>query len=119
MHKLLIVGVLSLVLSSCSSNFLRDGAIIASGATGAVLCHPAGPEAAFACAGLASTGIAAAIPTEQLSNNPEIAKEQLKQNTIMDFIHWIIGGGILLTVIAWLIPGPQITMPWRRKDNEV
>ena len=91
-------------------------------ALGGGLCAAAGVEPILTagCAAAAVAGTEVLVPAkEPLSDNPEIAKAQLKNETIMDFLHWIIGGGILLTVIAWLIPGPQITMPWRRKKDEV
>ena len=117
--KPLVTGalLLSLALSGCAS--FRPYAPAVGGTLAGAACIPAGPEAAVFCAGAGAAATAAVVGgPEPLSDNPDVAKEQLKQRTIMDFLHWIIGGGVFLTIAAWLIPGPQIIMPWRRKEKK-
>lgn len=116
--RYVIIGALAVMLTACAS--FRPYAPAVGGTLAGAACIPAGPEAAVFCAGTGAAVTAAVVGgPEPLSENPEIAKAQLKQRTIMDFLHWIIGGGVFLIIAAWLIPGPQITMPWRRKKDEI
>ena len=106
-------------LAGCASlqhSLPVSGAAAVGAGIGAAAC---GPGCATIFAGAATFGTETLVPaTEPLSSNPEIAKEQLKQDTIQDISMWVILGGVLLVIAAWLIPGPQITMPWRRKKDE-
>ena len=112
---------LALGLTGCAS-LQHSLPVTGASGLGSGICAAAGlePVVTAGCAAAAAFGTEVVVPAkEPLSANPEIAKAQLKNETIMDFLHWIIGGGILLTIAAWLIPGPQIIMPWRRKKDEV
>ena len=110
---LLGIGLLvAVLLSGCSKRFL-DFVPATAGTVGAAVCHPAGPGAAAFCAGAAAAGVEVAIPPESraLSDDPEVAKQQLKTEErelwIMVLREWglwiIVIGGLIL----WGFPSPQ------------
>ena len=110
---LLGIGLLvAVLLSGCSKRFL-DFVPATAGTVGAAVCHPAGPGASAFCAGAAAAGVEVAIPPESraLSDDPEVAKQQLKTEErelwIMVLREWglwiIVIGGLIL----WGFPSPQ------------
>ena len=110
---LLLIPTLVAGCASFQHSLPVSGAAAVGAGIGAAAC---GPGCAVVISGAAAFGTEVAIPAkEPLSTNPAIAKEQLKQDTIQDISMWVILGGVLLIIAAWLIPGPQITMPWRRQ----
>ena len=112
---------LTLLLCGCSAIDLSDvatttGAGVGAVGTAALTTNPAGILVGTVAGGVAG----AALVEDETSavdaclENPEICREIEFWDTIKDSIHWFIGGGVILIIVAWLIPGPQTL--WRRKD---
>lgn len=110
-----------LMLSACSRFDLSDVATTAGATTAATAAAALGaPTLVIATSTLAGGVAGGALVEDETSaidaclENPEICREVEFWDTIKDFIHWIIGGTVLLIIVAWLIPGPQTL--WRKKD---
>ena len=94
------------------------GAAVGAAGTAVLTTNPAGILVGSLAGGVAGGAV---VPdevstVEACADNPEICNTIAIQKTVMDFIHWIIGGGVLLILAAWLIPGPQTL--WRKKDGK-
>ena len=125
-HVLILGLVASFALSGCSSLKLEDVAGPAVGATVATTAAvlTVNPVAAIAVGAAAGAATEVAIPEPasvditQVENEhqAEVAKKKIEAEWWEDFTHWIIGGGVLLVIAAWLIPGPQ--WPFGRKTKQ-
>ena len=117
--------LVALGLSGCSSLKLEDVAGPATAATVAAgtAVLTVNPIVGIAAGTAAGAAVEVAIPEPesvdiaQVENEhqAQVAEKQITANTIMDFIHWIIGGVVVLTIVAWVLPGPQF-MFRRKKD---
>ena len=102
---LLLVGL----TSGCAGKGLSDYFPTAAATAGAALCHPAGPGAAAACAGGAAAVVEATTPERQqaLSDNPDIAAQQLRVQEREHYIDMILKYAFLLLVLLWFVPTPK------------
>ena len=114
---------LTLLLAGCSSIDLSDiatttGAGVGAVGTAALTTNPAGILVGTVAGGVAGAALVedGTDPIDACLENPEICREIEFWDTIKDSIHWFIGGGIVLIIAAWLIPGPQTL--WRKKDAQ-
>ena len=122
------VLLIGLVLAGCSNFSLSDlatGAGATAGATtSAMLGLPpvvtltsaaGGAVAGAALVGEAETvaDVCSHVPTEDYSGCVTKLKIFELFNTLW---MWAVGGVVGLIVIAWLIPGPQTLLFWRKKD---
>ena len=122
------VLLIGLVLAGCSNFSLSDlatGAGATAGATtSAMLGLPpvvtltsaaGGAVAGAALVGEAETvvDVCSHVPTEDYSGCVTKLKIFELFNTLW---HWAVGAIVFLVVAAWLIPGPQTLLFWRKKD---
>ena len=119
--SLLILWVGSLV-SACSAIDLSDIATTAGAGAGAVgtavlTTNPAGILVGTVAGGVAGAALVedSTDPVDACIENPEVCETVSFWHAVEDFVHWIIGGGVLLIITAWLLPGPQAL--WRRRDD--
>ena len=108
-RKIIVPAVLALFLSSCAGKGLSDFFPSFAGAGAAALCSTAGPAAAAACSGAAGIGVEVAIPAKQptISDNPEIAKQQIKAQERTNFIDMVLKYAFWLLVLLWFVPTPK------------
>ena len=120
--------VASIVLSGCSSlPKIEDvaGTATAAGVSTGLAVLNVHPVAAIAAGAASGAAVEVAIPEPesvditQVTNEhqAQVAEKQITAHVIEDFIHWIIGGVVVLVIAAWLIPGPQ-TMFKRSSGNK-
>ena len=116
-----LVLFLTLLLAGCSSVDLSDISTVAGASAGAVGTAVLTTNPAGILVGTVAGGVTGAVLVEDEPSaadvcieNPEACVAAETGETIRDFFHWIIGGGVLLIIVAWLIPGPQRL--WRKKD---
>ena len=112
--------LLALLVSSCAGKGLSDYLPSVAGAGAAAVCSNAGPAAAAACAGAAGIGVEVTIPAKQrqLSDDPEIAKQQLKTEEREHFVDMLFKYGAFLFVFLWFFRSPQdMIRNWMRKEN--
>ena len=122
-----IIGVLlaGLILSGCSSSFLRDAGITTTTTVAAVAGTAAcGPGCGVVAGAATGAGTAVVIPTKQqraLSDNPEIAKKQLEAEEKEAFLRllekWGIYAMILFALVFWLLPDPGKIFDRMRKKE--
>ena len=125
MKQILGVVLAGIILASCAGSFQKYLPVGAA-AIGGAACIPAGPEAAVACSTLAAGVTEAVVPDNKprkLSDDPEIAKQQLatEEREVLYRIaeKWGIYVIVLGALILWVIPDPmQITRRFRRKTHE-
>ena len=110
-----------LMLSACSRFDLSDVATTTGATVGATAAAALGAPTLVIATSTVAGGVAGGALVEDETSavdacieNPEICREVEFWDTLKDFIHWIIGGTVLLIIVAWLIPGPQTL--WRKKD---
>ena len=110
-----------LLMTGCSGRITLSDVATGAGATvGALVGTATSNPAVILTTTTAGAAVGAALVKEAPSaadvciENPEACVAAETGETIRDFIHWIIGGGVLLIIVAWLIPGPQSL--WRRQD---
>ena len=111
----------TLLLVGCSSVDLSDISTTAGASAGAVGAAVLTTNPAGILIGTVAGGVTGAVLVEDEPSaadvcieNPEACVAAETGETIRDFLHWIIGGGVVLIIVGWLIPGPQSL--WRRKD---
>ena len=125
----LLTSVLMFTLVGCSN--LQMDELAATGATaGAALVTTAltvNPVAGAAVGVAAGTAVSVITPASNAAADPtacdtpecvEAFATAKRWDTVMDFIHWIIGGCVVLLLAAWLIPGPQLWFERRNKDDK-
>ena len=118
-HVLILGLVASFALSGCSSLKLEDVAGPAVGATVATTAAvlTVNPVAAIAVGAAAGAATEVAIPEPapvditQVTNEhqAEVAKQKIEAQWWERFSLYAIGAAVLLTIVAWVLPGPQIT----------
>ena len=120
-HKSLLLLCLAGYLGGCSKIDLSDVATTAGAAVGAVGTAVVTSNPALVGVGALAGGVSGAVlvedqtdPVDACLENPEVCETVSRWHAIEDFFHWIIGGGVLLIIVAWLLPGPQSL--WRKKD---
>jgi len=118
--KWIMIISLSFLLTGCltTNELLNTAATTATAATSVVLGVPIVPTVALTATAGIATGIVTKEPTQvdvssiENEHQAEVVQHQQTVSFWKSVAMYIIGGGILLTVIAWIIPGPQI---FRRK----
>ena len=117
--SLSVLAVIAITVSSCASlqHTLSTGG---AAAVGGGLCAAAGVEPIITagCAAAAVVGTEVLVPAESPTIADIETKTQAVTYLLSDVIHWIIGGGVLLTIVAWLIPGQQRFWAMFKKKKE-
>ena len=123
LQRLSLIFLVGFLVSGCSRLSVSDLATTAGAGVGAVAGAATGlgpvVTVTSTLAGGAAGGalVGETVTTaEACVENPEVCTQITVAKTVQDFIHWIIGGGVLLIIAAWLIPGPQSL--WRKKDGK-
>ena len=121
-QRSLLLLCLAGFLSGCSNIDLSDVATTAGASAGAVgaavlTTNPAGILVGTVAGGAAGAALVedSTDPVDACIENPEVCETVSFWHAVEDFVHWIIGGGVLLIITAWLLPGPQAL--WRRRDD--
>ena len=122
--RCLVIFFCGLMLTACS-NLSLDGIASAgtAAATGAgVTALTGSPIAGAAVGAAAGVGADAVIPDFQdaaqdfCTANPEDCDRYLLIQAFEKIWKWALGGLIALVTIAWIIPGPQTLLFWRKSD---
>ena len=121
-HKSLLLLCLAGFLSGCSKIDLSDVATTVGAGVGAVGTAVVTSNPALVGVGAVAGGVSGAVlvedkadPVDACIENPEVCETVSRWHAVEDFIHWIIGGGVVLILAAWLLPGPQLT--WGKKHD--
>ena len=112
--SVLLIVFLVGFLSACSRIDLSDMAATAGAGAGALGTAVLTTNPALVGVGAIAGGVAGSAVVEDTTKtvdaciaNPEVCQTISFWHAIEEFIHWIIGGGVLLIIVAWLLPGPQ------------
>ena len=116
--RILCLTILLVSLSSCSSLSVNEILNTAATSTVAAVSTAAGVPPVAVLATTAAAGVATGVVTPEPTVDPvvETGWEALTRIT-HDLIVYIIGGFVVLTIVAWLLPGPQHIFR-RKKDDK-